>query len=125
MFTDVPLGKAIGQAAQEIAALRRRLEMVTRHIDAADEDKLAGDLPVDEWREKDSRWRAEREDLKAQIDALDTRKDDYIDRGVELIELTQRFEKIYKAASPEKKRRIVEIVSSNLTITNGRLEWWR
>jgi len=50
-------------------------------------------------------------------------KDNYIQKGVELIELVQHFEIIYKNATPNKKRRMVEIVSSNLVLRNGKLEF--
>ncbi len=47
-------------------------------------------------------------------------------RGVELIELMQRSENIYKTATPEKKRKMVELVSSNLLLADGTLEYdWK
>jgi hypothetical protein len=50
---------------------------------------------------------------------LDGKKDDYIQRGVELIELVHDLENIYKSASAQKKRKIIEIVSSNHVLRSG------
>lgn len=47
-------------------------------------------------------------------------------RGVQLIELMQHAEIIFKNATPEKKRKMVELVSSNLLLANGTLEYdWK
>ena len=45
--------------------------------------------------------------------------------SVELIELMQQSEMIYKKATSEKKRQLVELVSSNLFLADGTLtyEW--
>lgn len=112
-----------GDHRQQMAALRRRLEMLSQMIDRAYEDKVSGDLAATVWREKDAKWRAEREDIKAQINALDGKKDDYIHKGVELIELVHDLENIYKSATPNKKRRIIEIVSSNHVLIDGTLRF--
>ncbi len=45
---------------------------------------------------------------------------------VQLIELMQHAEIIFKNANPEKKRKMVELVSSNLLLKDGSLEYhWR
>lgn len=53
-------------------------------------------------------------------------QDEYLQRGVQLIELMQHAEIIFKNATPEKKRKMVELVSSNLLLKNGTLEYhWK
>jgi len=46
-----------------------------------------------------------------------------MDRGVELIELMQHSEIIFKNATAEKKRKMVELVSSNLLLKDGSIEY--
>lgn len=108
---------------QRLAALRRRDEMLDQYMNAAYEDKLKGLITEQMWREKHDRWMLEREEIQKEIKAAGEIKDTYIQRGVEIIELTQNLDSIYKNATPEKKRRLVEIVSSNLVLRNGSLEF--
>ena len=106
---------------QHVAALRRRYEMLQTYIDRGYEDKLSGDLDDVTWKRKNETWRLEMETIQRQIDSLNDTKQDYIDRGVELIELVQNLETVYKSATSEKKRRLIEIVSSNHVLRNGKL----
>ena len=84
--------------------------------------KLAGDLAPDEWRERNERWKREREETYSKMQALDAMKDEYIENGVLLIGLAQQTEKFYKIATPAQKRQLVEIVSSNRVLRDGSIE---
>ncbi len=112
-----------GDHRQQVASLRRRYEMLQTYMDKAYDDKLAGDLTPNEWREKNERWKREREETKAKIDALDAMKDEYIENGVLLIGLAQRAETSYKIATPAQKRNLVEIVSSDQVLRNGTIQF--
>ena len=103
----------------QVASLRRRYEMLQTYMDKAYDDKLAGDLAPEQWRDKNERWKREREELYAKTQTLDAAKDEYIENGVLLIELAQHTEKFYKMATPEQKRQLVEIVSSNRVLRDG------
>jgi hypothetical protein len=108
---------------QHLAALQRRFTMLKSHIDVAYEDKLTGDLPEDDWREKNDRWQRERTEIKAEIDAIVTDEQEYIETGVQLIELAQRSESVYEKASTDIKRKLVETVSSNHVLKDGTLRF--
>jgi hypothetical protein len=108
---------------QHLAALRRREEMLRTYMNRSYEDKLRGDLSESIWREKNDVWRREHEKIHAEIRAIDVSRDEYIDRGVEVIELVQHFETIYKNASGDKKRRIIELVSSNHVLRGATIEF--
>ena len=111
-----------GAHKMEVASLRRRYEMLQTYMDKAYDDKLAGDLAPDQWREKNERWKREREELYIKIQTLDSVKDEYIENGVLLIELAQRTEIFYKLATPQEKRKLIEIVSSNRVLKDGSIE---
>lgn len=106
---------------QQMAALRHREQMLHQYIDKAYEDKLKGLITEQMWREKNDGWRSQLLEVENQLRGLADLKDEYIQNGVLLIELAQRSESIYESAPPEKKRRMVEIVSSNLRLRNGTL----
>lgn len=108
---------------QQMSALQRRQQMLHRYIDEAYEDKLKGEIDEGMWREKNDNWRSQLTDVENQLRVLDNSKEQYIQNGVLLIELAQRAESIYENATPEKKRRMVEIVSSNLRLRDGSLEF--
>lgn len=108
---------------QHLGALRRREEMLRTYMNRAYEDKLQGLIAEDMWREKNETWRLEHAGIVREIQAIDQERDDYIDRGVELIELVQHFETIYKNSSADKKRKMIEIVSSNHVLKNGTIEF--
>ncbi len=108
---------------QQLAALRRRFEMLDHYMNKSYEDKLNGLLDEADWKQKHDRWKDEQAQIQDQINGLTGEKDEYIQKGVQVIELVQHFESIYKNATPEKKRKLVEIVSSNHVLRNGSLEF--
>lgn len=106
--------------------LERRMMELDSFIQRAYEDKLRGDLSEEKWRAMDYGWKAEHAKLMDEIGGLKDEKDEYMQRGVQLIELMQNAEIIFKNATPEKKRKMVELVSSNLMLKDGTLEYqWR
>jgi site-specific DNA recombinase len=104
---------------RQVAGLCRRYEMLQIYMDKAYIDKFSEDLSQSEWREKNDVWKREREEIKTKIDTLDSAKDEYIESGAMLIELAQRSEILYKAATPAEKRQLIEIVSSNRGLKDG------
>ncbi len=106
--------------------LDRRMKELDGFIQQAYEDKLKGDLQEDAWRGMDAKWKSEHVAIVDEINSLKDSKDEYMQRGVQLIELMQHAEIIFKNATPEKKRKMVELVSSNLLLKDGSLEYhWR
>ncbi len=108
---------------QHVSALQGRYKMLEKYIDQAYEDKLAGSLSEAMWREKNTKWLVEQKKIKNEMEALSDEKQEYIQNGVLLIELAQRTESTYKSATPEVKRRLVEIVSSNHVLRNGTIQF--
>ncbi|MBL6992103.1 MAG: recombinase family protein [Bacteriovoracaceae bacterium] len=65
----------------------------------------------------------DRERINNELELIQSEKDDYQDKAIKVIELAQRADIAYKKASSENKRKLVEIVASNLTLKNGSLEY--
>ena len=87
-------------------------------------DKLSNAISEDMWRNKHDMWMNEKHEIIEQLDSMDDHKSQYIKEGITLIELAQRTENIYKNASPEVKRKLVEIVSSNRVLSDGSIEFY-
>ncbi len=109
--------------SQQTSSIKSRLTMIESHMKKAYDDKLQGVIDEELWRDRNRDWRIERDQLVVQLDGLNKQSDDYIDRGVLLIELAQRTVNAYKKASPENKRKLVEIVSSNRFLSNGTIQF--
>ena len=103
--------------------LENRMRELDTYIQRAYEDKLRGDLNEEKWRAMDHAWKAEHAKIMSELDSLKDEKDEYMQRGVQLIELMQHSEIIFKNATAEKKRKLVELVSSNLMLADGTLEY--
>lgn len=108
---------------QQLSALQDRYKMLKRYIDKAYEDKLNGLIPEDMWLQKNREWMLEQTDVEKQIRSISDHQQDYINKGVLLIGLAQATENIYKNADSEKKRKLVEVVSSDLVLKNGSIEF--
>ena len=65
-------------------------------------------------------WELERAGIAAEIRSISVVRDDYMDRGVQFIELMQHAEIIFKNAKPEKRKmvhqhsRISNLADSNV-----------
>lgn len=109
-----------------LSELQARQVQLKQFIETAYEDKLCGKISEELWAENTQRWELEREQILGELRSLNDSTDEYMQRGVQLIELIQHAEIIFKNATPEKKRKMVELVSSNLLLANGNLEYhWR
>lgn len=80
-------------------------------------------LSVRFWRDMHERWTCDRADVQRKLDGLSSVKDEYIARGVQLVELTQYLESTYRKAGAASKRRLVKLVKSNRFLRNGTLEY--
>jgi len=104
---------------QHLSALQARYKMLEKYIDQAYEDKVSGAISESLWRDKNGQWLLEQSKITNEINAIGEEKQDYIEKGVCLIELAQDAENIYKNGSTEVKRKLVEFVSSNHVLRDG------
>ncbi len=106
--------------------LQKRQLQLKQFIDTCYEDKVSKKITEQIWQQHTHKWELEREEIISEIKSLNDQTDEYMNRGVELIELMQHSEIIFKNATPEKKRKLVELTTSNLMLANGRLEYhWK
>ncbi len=103
--------------------LKLRLIQIQAKLDQAYEDKLMGDLSSEMWIKLRREWEAEKEDIEVRLTGLGTNNSDDVQKAVELIELVQHIGIIYKSAKPEVKRRMLEMISSNLRLGDASIEY--
>lgn len=104
-------------------ALKSRYEMLFRYQDQAYEDKLKGLLSEESFREKNSRWQLEREEIKNQMEGMENNHDERIEEGITLFELLKDADIIWKNASSQVKAKILKILVSNLQLRDGKIDF--
>ncbi len=107
----------------KLSALHSRLKMINRYVDESYTDKLEGKIAEELWRDKNEKWLRERDKINQELSSMEDQKQEYIEKGVLLIELAQRTVNVYRNAKPEIKRKLIDIVSLNLVLKNGTIEY--
>ena len=102
----------------EVRRLKRRYEDLQVRLDKSYEDRL--DRIIDEryWAEVSTKWRAEQDEVRVQINRFEQADRNYVDRGIKIIELDQRAYSLYVEQELSEKRKLLNCVLSNSTL-NG------
>lgn len=107
----------------QLEKLSKRKKQLENFIEKSYEDKIKGDVPEEIWKKNTAKWSLECEQISKEIDVLVNEKEEYVEKGVEFIELMQNIEIIYDKAPLEKKRELVELVISNPVLCDGKLDF--
>lgn len=101
--------------------LRRLYKSHQIRLDKAYEDRLDGIIDEKYWTELSKRWRAEQDTISYRIEKLDTRKRDYVEEGMEIIELAQNAHSLYVEQNLSEKRDLIKSLLSNCTLNDRTL----
>ena len=116
--------KQIGK--QAVGAATTRIKMLHQLLNSAYEDKAAGKISEEFWSERHHKYTLELKLHESKLEIYREEKDEYIKRGVRLIELAQKLDVAWEKATASEKREIVEAVGSNFVLRNGKLEFsWK
>ena len=99
--------------------LKERLVQIQTKLERAYQDKMDGNLSSEMWIKLRNNWEAEKHEIEVRLATLGSSNGEDIHKAVELIELVQHIGIIYKNATPEIKRRMLELVSSNLCLADA------
>ena len=80
---------------------------------------MDGNLSSEMWIKLRNNWEAEKHEIEVRLATLGSSNGEDIHKAIELIELVQHIGTIYKNATPEIKRRMLELVSSNLCLADA------
>ncbi len=104
-----------------IAELQKRYEQLRQRIDAMYVDKLDGRITAEYYDEKNGEWRAEQAEIRRKIDAHELANQNYMEEGIQLLELADKAYELYSQQPPEEQRRLLNCVVSHATWANGHL----
>ncbi len=105
---------------QVISGLNKRSQTLQERLDTLYIDKLAKRITLEKWGELDSKFRKEQEDTKQQIEGHKKKSLNYFELGANILELSIKARERYKENYlPDRKRRLLNIVFSNLTLKDG------
>jgi hypothetical protein len=113
----------VNQSHFQRDTLISRLKSIESFLEQSYEDKLKGQISVEMWLQNKNKWETQKAEIHEQLNTLEVIGNDCVEKGVELIELMQNVGIIYKSASPETKRRLVELVSSNLFLGDASMRF--
>ena len=107
---------------RRLADARRRFDRLRGLIDAAYEDKLAGQIDAAFFARKKAEWERGMFDAHEEIEALTRAGHRTMDTAVQVIELANRAYSLYFQRSAPDQRKLLDIVLSNCTLAAGEVE---
>lgn len=105
---------------QVISTLNKRCQALQERLDTLYIDKLDKKITPEKWEELDTRFRKELEDTKQEIGRHEHSGTNYFELGANILKLSLKLKKTYQENYlPERKRRLLNIVFSNLGLKDG------
>ena len=105
----------------ELVRLKRLYNSLQTRLDKAYEDRLDGIIDEKYWIELSKRWRVEQAAISDRIEILDSKKRDYVEEGMEIIELAQNAHSLYVGQNSSEKRDLIKSLLSNCTLNDRTL----
>ena len=106
---------------QMIASLRRSYDRIKNRLDQMYVDKLDGKISEGFFESKKTEWAAEQNKILANLEAHQNANVNYLEKGVEILELAHKAHSLYLAQIPHEQRRILDCVLSNCTFSEGQI----
>ncbi len=102
-----------------IGQLTNRHRRIDEQLKVLYEDRLDGRIPPELYDQKFKEKSAEREEVAKNLTKLSENNTDYIEKGIDILELTQRAAEIFRAKPVEAQRVLLGDIFSNITL-NGK-----
>lgn len=96
--------------------LKRRYDDLQQRIDKAYEDRLDRIIDDGYWRDVSSKWRSEQDHVTERMARFKDANRNYVDQGVQIIELAQKAYSLYVRQNGTEKRKLLDTVLSNCTL---------
>ena len=100
---------------------KRIMPAFQARIDQAYTDKLDGTISEEYWKAKTQDWKQEQEGIRRELEKYEQANSAYFEEGVKILELANRAYSLYIQQSPHEQRRLLDVLLSNCTLTNGSL----
>jgi site-specific DNA recombinase len=96
-----------------IASLNSQKEKAKKRLDQAYVDKLDGNITEEFWKMKSGEWINEIENVSIKLNAHEHSNINYYEDGVKILELSKKAYSLYKSATAQEKRKLLNLVLSN------------
>jgi site-specific DNA recombinase len=103
-----------------VTQLNRRYDMLQTKLDTLYEDRLEGRISVEYYDGKFKDITDERKAVLEALERLTSSNTDYIEKGVEVLELTQRAAEIYQSKGEQERKALLSDIFSNIGL-NGQV----
>ncbi len=109
--------------SSQITSLSTRYQNLDSYINRSYQDKLDGKIEPNFWEQKTAEWKNEQAEIQNQLEALRNTNTAYMLEGVKLMEIANRASELFKEASKEEKRQLLNLILSNPQVVNGNIEY--
>ncbi len=101
------------------ASVQLQIERIQRMDDSLYDDKLAGEITSERYRDKHEQLMTQKDELSEQLVKIDIGSGYRLEQRLVLLELTQKASILYAKKSPEQKRLIITKLFKNLAYHDG------
>jgi site-specific DNA recombinase len=101
---------------KELSRLRREHSKLQERLDQAYIDRLENKIDVSFWEKLHTKWTEQQNEISQKIQRLEKANRDYVQEGIDFLELTERAYSLYLEQSPDEQARLLKTVLSNCTI---------
>jgi site-specific DNA recombinase len=98
---------------ERVASLQERYNRLTNRIEAIYEDKLDGKIPEELWFRKHEQYKQELVEVEASLAQHTKGNLDYVESGVQLLELAKNAYPLYISQSPMEQKRMLNFLFQN------------
>ncbi len=104
-------------------SLQERDEQLKKRLSALYIDKLDGKITEDFYQEKFQEFTGERNELVEQRKKLNTKDNSFYEKTTALYDVAQKGIDIYEASKEFRKRRLIKLIFTDMTLNNGILDF--
>lgn len=101
------------------ASLKAQIDRINRMDEDLYDDKLAGEISKERYKDKHEQFIAQKAELEDQIKNQERASGVRLEQKLVLLELSQKAAELYPHKSPEQKRLIIIKLFENITANNG------
>lgn len=100
----------------------RQIKFLQNRIDQAYLDKIDGKIGEEFWRSHTSKWIEEKDRLAVKLLAMQRADRNYLENVNVILELSRKAITLFKKQTPDQKRRLVDILVSNCSYKDEKLD---
>ncbi len=86
-------------------------------------DKLDGFITLEDWAEKNQKWKHDLNDKRIQLEALQNTEQKYYEEGVRIIETLKNAYELYIQQPVSEKRKMLDYLLSNVTLEDEKVSY--